>query len=248
MRYIRISTELIRELVHVLCGSELEVFFALCYFCDRKGVCKPRIKTISKVTDLSPRSVVKHVRTLQGLFFIKIVARPGRSNIYIVPMNDKGVFVGPTHAENDTPAEFGRGYMQEPAGPTEQEVYNNIYPLNPPKGKRKKKLQIFREDTLQYKLSRLLRLRILSNNDNAKVPVDTPEALAKWAGTIDLLMKDGREPRDIAKVIVWCQLDDFWCSVILTPAKLRSKYDQLWLKMKKESKQPRGYNSPELYR
>jgi hypothetical protein len=41
---------------------------------------------------------------------------------------------------------------------------------------------------------------------------------------------DGRTHKEICELFRWAQLDDFWCSNILSPGKLREKWDQLSIK------------------
>jgi len=67
---------------------------------------------------------------------------------------------------------------------------------------------------------------------NPKFIKPGPEALKKWAKDIRLMRTiDGREPRDIRAVIEWSQADDFWRGNIMSPAKLRKQFGQLWTKM-----------------
>lgn len=55
-----------------------------------------------------------------------------------------------------------------------------------------------------------------------------------WPNVIDKMIRlDKRAPEEIEEVIRWCQKDDFWQNNILSAAKLRLQFDQLFLKMKK---------------
>lgn len=59
--------------------------------------------------------------------------------------------------------------------------------------------------------------------------------LPDWANTIRLMREqDNRDPREIRDVFVWANRDSFWSSNILSPGKLREKWDVLYLKRKKE--------------
>ena len=78
-------------------------------------------------------------------------------------------------------------------------------------------------------LANLLRSLILRNNPKSKAP-----DLTKWAVDVDRMMNiDNRTPEEIKSVIEFCQNDDFWQVNILSTSKLREKFDQLYLKMKK---------------
>jgi phage replication O-like protein O len=73
----------------------------------------------------------------------------------------------------------------------------------------------------------------LKERNNGHKPPD----LNKWGIDIDKMIRvDSRDPNDIESVIRWCQEDDFWKNNILSAGKLRKQFDQLKLKMPKESK------------
>ena len=85
----------------------------------------------------------------------------------------------------------------------------------------------------EVRLSELLLEKILSRNPNHKRP-----NLQTWAKDVDRMIRiDHRAPEEIRDVIKWCQADTFWQNNILSTAKLRSKFDQLRLKMKADGKQ-----------
>ena len=85
----------------------------------------------------------------------------------------------------------------------------------------------------EVRLSELLLERILSRNPNHKKP-----NIETWARDIDFMIRiDHRAQEEIRAVIEWCQADTFWQNNILSTAKLRSKFDQLRLKMKTNGKQ-----------
>jgi hypothetical protein len=87
---------------------------------------------------------------------------------------------------------------------------------------------IFPDDSLPMRLAVHLQSCILENNPKAK-----PPNLQKWAQVVDRMIRlDEREPDDIGMMIDWCQADEFWMCNILSPGKLREKWDQLWLKAK----------------
>ena len=101
--------------------------------------------------------------------------------------------------------------------------------------KKAKQVPIFAEDTEQYNLALFMRQCILENLPNAKVPKQTPEDLRKWAYDIDLMMRiDCRSPDEIKKLIDWSHNDNFWKANILSPGKLREKWDTLVLQRQRE--------------
>ena len=93
---------------------------------------------------------------------------------------------------------------------------------------RSRQIPVFDEDTEQYKLALFMRQCILENLPNAKVPEATPDKLKRWSYDIDLMMRiDCRSPDEIRELIDWSHRDQFWKANILSPGKLREKWDTL---------------------
>lgn len=70
--------------------------------------------------------------------------------------------------------------------------------------------------------------KIKGNNPKQKEP-----NFDNWANEFRLMReRDNREPQEIKDVIDWCQADPFWQGNILSPKKLREKFDQLTIQMK----------------
>ena len=82
---------------------------------------------------------------------------------------------------------------------------------------------------------------MLANLPNAKVPDATPEGLRRWAYDIDLMMRiDCRSPDEIRELIDWSHRDQFWKANILSPGKLREKWDTLTAHKKRDKEKVRG--------
>jgi len=80
---------------------------------------------------------------------------------------------------------------------------------------------------IDLEIAWILLSMIRQNNPTFKEP-----NLKKWAVEINKMIRiDKRDPKDIVKVIIWCQKDSFWCANILSGVKLRKQYDQLFVKM-----------------
>ena len=76
--------------------------------------------------------------------------------------------------------------------------------------------------------------------DNGSKP---PIVTESWTKDIRLMIeRDGRSVEQIRFIIDWCQDDSFWRSNILSPSKLRAKFDQLRLNAEQQSsrKVPQG--------
>jgi hypothetical protein len=88
--------------------------------------------------------------------------------------------------------------------------------------------QVYDEKSIYFQLANRLYEKILENNSQHKKP-----NLQKWADDIRLMMdRDHRTKDQIVYLIDWCQNDSFWKVNILSPSKLRDKFDQLALKVK----------------
>lgn len=93
-------------------------------------------------------------------------------------------------------------------------------------------IKTFSSDSDEYRLSVLLYEFMKLNNPNVK-----KADLQSWSKNIDLMIRvDKKNPKDIERVIAWCQKDSFWKSNILSTGKLRDKYDQLFVKMNATTK------------
>ena len=74
------------------------------------------------------------------------------------------------------------------------------------------------------------------NNPNSSILRRlTPKRQEVWIDECRKLREiDERTPEQIEQIIIFSQNDLFWKSNILSIPKLREKFDQLWLKAKKE--------------
>lgn len=71
-----------------------------------------------------------------------------------------------------------------------------------------------------------------------------PTITASWRTAARLLLdKDGITPEQAVTAINWAHSDDFWQAVILTPMKLREKYDQLRRQASRQQRKP--YSNPD---
>jgi hypothetical protein len=65
--------------------------------------------------------------------------------------------------------------------------------------------------------------------------------LDSWADVIRLMRtRDGRQLPEIRDLFAWCNADDFWRRNILSPAKLREKWDRLVLQRTSRRDSPNG--------
>jgi len=63
-----------------------------------------------------------------------------------------------------------------------------------------------------------------------------PQVSKRWVDEMEKILRlDGRSANQVRAAISWCQGDAFWKANILSPTKLRQKYDQLRLQAQRNS-------------
>lgn len=93
--------------------------------------------------------------------------------------------------------------------------------------KKKEKPSRHKFETCDTNGAKYLFEKIKGNNPKQKEP-----NFDSWANEFRLMReRDNREPQEIKDVIDWCQADPFWQGNILSPKKLREKFDQLTIQM-----------------
>lgn len=98
-------------------------------------------------------------------------------------------------------------------------------PAPAPAHEHKKKKNIYAENSDEFQLALFLHNEILKNNPEAKEP-----NMQTWALHIDYMIRiDNRKPDQIKQMITYAQSNSFWIPNILSTAKLREKFDTLWL-------------------
>jgi hypothetical protein len=92
-------------------------------------------------------------------------------------------------------------------------------------------LSKFRFDPADLETAKWMFSRIRDLGGNPKEP-----SYPSWANTIRLMReRDNRSDAEIREVFTWANGDSFWRSNILSPDKLRGKWQQLVLKSKERS-------------
>lgn len=111
---------------------------------------------------------------------------------------------------------------------TDQQLTTNNNVNNGNKEKRHK--QVYDETSSYFQLAQLFYEQILTNNADYKKP-----NLQTWSDDIRKMVEiDGRTEEQVKYLIKWVQQDEFEMVNVLSPAKLRKRFDQLVLKVKRE--------------
>jgi len=101
--------------------------------------------------------------------------------------------------------------------------------------------KVFADDSLEMYLTQKFRSSILANNPKARLP----DNLQNWCSYFDKLLRiDKRSLDDIETVMAFSQNNTFWMANILSPGKLRDKFDQLYLQMKRNNGEQDNSRNP----
>lgn len=96
----------------------------------------------------------------------------------------------------------------------------------------KSRKQVYDETSLYYKMTDYFYKLILNNNPGHKKP-----NYQKWSDDFRKLVElDRRDKDEVKKLMEWIQLDDFEMTNVLSPSKLRKRYDNLLMKMNRTEK------------
>lgn len=111
----------------------------------------------------------------------------------------------------------------------EQKRNNNKNVKNVKNEKKYSRKQVYDENSLYYKMTDYFYKLILKNNPQHKKP-----NYQKWSDDFRKLVElDNRDKDQVRKVMEFVQTDDFEMKNVLSPSKLRARYDQLFMKANK---------------
>ena len=184
-------------------SSEKLVLLCLadCHNADT-GQCNPSVNYICKKTSLDRKTILKSLRLLNDKNWLSRTKVEGSSNQYFLAIGGSQLTA------------LGEGDISSKAVP-------NLG--RKPKTKPKKNLR-YENGDLETAES-IYKLLLALNPKHKKPSMET------WANTIRLMREsDGHTHFDIMDLFRFANSDSFWKSNILSPAKLREKWDVLTIK------------------
>lgn len=114
----------------------------------------------------------------------------------------------------------------------EQSRNNNKNVKNAKNEKKYSPKQVYDESSLYYRLANYFLGEIRKNNPDHKTP-----NMQTWSDDIRKMMElDNRNEEQIRYLMRWVQADDFEMANVLSPNKLRKRFDQLVIKVKSEKR------------
>lgn len=219
------SLRLMAQAMSIKVGNPLRklVLIKLADNANDDGVCFPSYQYIADVCEISKASARTHIDALIQMGLVSKKARKNKdgssSNLYQLHL-DKGVPADSTGMPADS-----IGGM--PAASTitshSSEPVNEPSSSQPAAPTRKRTLKFSGDDlkTANWIFGLLQKLN----------PNITPPNFERWANEVRLMREvDKRSHREICELFQWANRDPFWQANILSPAKLREKWDQLAMK------------------
>jgi len=225
----------------------LAVYAALRSHADnRTGRAWPSHKTIAELAQVSPSSVGKYLHALRDAGWITWFERRRgdggqTSNVYRVYGSPRHRQTGAPTRENQTPPTV----RKVPPSPSDTDELDSLE-LDP-EGTRNRDPETGHADDplpdseVDEETQALLDLphagnlcRLLADLIEANGSI-RPKITRTWLRDMDRLMRlDGRTPEQVESAIRWCQQDEFWRANVLSPSKLRTRYDQMRLQASRD--------------
>ena len=195
----------------------------LAVIADRIGKndsCWPGSRTLANDTGLSRLTVLEGIKKLETKGIIQVERQPnGKVNHYRLATKSgkETIPVKKLYRSRN----YTAGGKETIPQAVKKLYHNQTDQLN--------QIHILRQNADAFRLSELLLSLILERKPDFKRP-----DLRQWEKHVERMIRlDKRMPERIEAIIHWCQRNPFWQANILSTAKLREKFDQLELNMRK---------------
>ena len=210
-----------------------------------KGECFPSYQHIADHCEVSRRSVISHIDALIKMGLVEKKSRKNQdgssSNLYILHLEKGSENISPPSERISPPSENGSLPPSENISPITNHSINqsinhidlSLQTKTPATSPAKK----FSFTEMDLAMAKEMFAHIQKLNPNHKQP-----NFEAWANDIRLLgERDGKSYPEIIELFEWANQDRFWQANILSPRKLREKWDVLVLQRNRQAK-PRGDN------
>lgn len=206
---------------HRVTADHLGVYCSLAAHAEvRNGEAYPGAETIAGYLGISERHVRDCLKDLESWRYIRVEPRRGKSSIVRLlrpPTLDEWIRDTNPHSVDD--AEKVSAAATTGADTSERD--------EPPLPKTTETSPHIEE---ARRLCDLLAELMVKNGCR------TPKITKAWVSDMDRILRiDERPAESVERAIRWAQGDSFWRANIMSPAKLRDKYDQLRLAAKKST-------------
>ena len=210
-----------------------------------KGECFPSYQHIADHCEVSRRSVISHIDALIKMGLVEKKSRKNQdgssSNLYILHLEKGSENISPPSERISPPSENDSLPPSENISPiTNHSINQSINHIDLPlqtKTSATSPTKKFSFTEMDLAMAKEMFARIQKLNPNHKQP-----NFEAWANDIRLLSeRDGKSHPEIIELFEWANQDRFWQANILSPRKLREKWDVLVLQRNRQAK-PRGDN------
>jgi len=196
-------------------------------FVGRNADAWPSQTTLANAMNAGLRSVRNWQQELEGMGVLQVDIGKGRSqtNRYRLDLSKLPV--------SDTLNEEPRAAYTELNAAPRAGVMRHHVPVNAaPRADRKNKKEQLKEHSPKSEASDLQTAEFIWDLIHEMQPTRKPPNLTNWSNAIRLMReRDGRTHKQIRDLFQKCNQDEFWCTNILSPDKLRAKWDDLTLKL-----------------
>ena len=210
-----------------------------------KGECFPSYQHIADHCEVSRRSVISHIDVLIKMGLVEKKLRKNQdgssSNLYILHLEKGSENIAPPSERISPPSENDSLPPSENISPiTNHSINQSINHIDlslQTKTSATSPTKKFSFTEMDLAMAKEMFARIQKLNPNHKQP-----NFDAWANDIRLLgERDGKSYPEIIDLFEWANQDRFWQANILSPRKLREKWDVLVLQRNRQAK-PRGDN------
>nr|DAQ59260.1 MAG TPA: replication protein O [Caudoviricetes sp.] len=210
-----------------------------------KGECFPSYQHIADHCEVSRRSVISHIDALIKMGLVEKKSRKNQdgssSNLYILHLEKGSENISPPSERISPPSENSSLPPSENISPiTNHSINQSINHIDlslQTKTSATSPTKKFSFTEMDLAMAKDMFARIQKLNPNHKQP-----NFEAWANDIRLLgERDGKSHSEIIELFEWANQDRFWQANILSPRKLREKWDVLVLQRNRQAK-PRGDN------
>ncbi|TCZ76079.1 hypothetical protein E0485_14630 [Paenibacillus albiflavus] len=257
--YTRIANEILDKFMQLrLSGSQKDIVLAVwryTYGFKRKAHMMS-VDFLSEATGLDARQVKRILKTLIDRKIINVVSEASGIRSRILEFNKNHnewlevVELTPLEGAEMTPVDdenqiASGGQMTTREGANQPPVV--VVKQPPKKDKRNSKdnntpsrnKKTYSEDDRYYQMAVYFHNKIMEHaalNNVEHLVINAP--LQKWADEFRKIVDlDKRNTQELKSIIDWCTTDSFWSTNILSAKKLRTKYAELGIKMKRQQSQ-----------
>lgn len=202
-----------------------------------KGECFPSYQHIADHCEVSRRSVISHIDALIKMGLVEKKSRKNQdgssSNLYILHLEKGSENISPPSERVSPPSENISPITNHSINQSINHIDLSLQTKTPATSPAKK----FSFTEMDLAMAKEMFAHIQKLNPNHKQP-----NFEAWANDIRLLgERDGKSYPEIIELFEWANQDRFWQANILSPRKLREKWDVLVLQRNRQAK-PRGDN------